>query len=74
MFRDPQFIARNMLEVAQLPDGKEFRVPGIVPKLSLTPGETRWIGPALGEHTDSVLGGLGYAAEEILRLRDGGVI
>jgi formyl-CoA transferase len=74
MFRDPQFIARNMLDVAQLPDGKDFRVPGIVPKLSLTPGETRWIGPGLGEHTDSVLSGLGYPPEEILRLRSDGVI
>ncbi|MCM2290697.1 MAG: CoA transferase [Sulfuritalea sp.] len=74
MFRDAQFLARNMLEVAQLPDGKDFRLPGIVPKLSLTPGETRWIGPGLGEHTDSVLSGLGYSAEEILRLRGDGVI
>ena len=74
MFRDPQFLARNMLEIAQLPDGKDFRVPGIVPKLSLTPGETRWIGPGLGEHTDSVLSGLGYPPEEILRLRGSGVI
>ena len=74
MFRDPQFLARNMLEIAQLPDGKDFRVPGIVPKLSLTPGETRWIGPGLGEHTDAVLSGLGYPPEEILRLRGDGVI
>ncbi len=74
MFRDPQFLARNMLEIAQLPDGKEFRVPGIVPKLSLTPGEMRWIGPGLGQHTDSVLSGLGYPPDEILRLRSGGVI
>ncbi|MCM2290037.1 MAG: CoA transferase [Sulfuritalea sp.] len=74
MFRDPQFLARNMLEIVQLPDGKDFRVPGIVPKLSLTPGETRWIGPGLGEHTDSVLSGLGYPPEEILRLRSASVI
>ena len=74
MFKDPQFLARQMLEKTQLPDGKDFHVPGIVPKLSLTPGETRWIGPGLGEHTDRVLGCLGYAAEEIVRLRDEGVI
>ncbi len=74
MFKDPQFLARQMLEKTQLPDGKDFHVPGIVPKLSLTPGETRWIGPGLGEHTDRVLGCLGYAAEEIVRLREEGVI
>ena len=74
MFRDPQFLARQMLEVAQLPDGKEFHIPGIVPKLSLTPGGTRWLGPALGEHTESVLGGLGYPRDEIVRLRSEGII
>ena len=74
MFKDPQFLARKMLETAQLPDGKDFNVPGIVPKLSLTPGETRWIGPSLGEHTDLVLGRLGYFTDEIVRLRETGVI
>ena len=74
MFQDPQFLARQMLETAQLPDGKDFRIPGIVPRLSLTPGETRWLGPALGEHTESVLRRLGYPAAEIVRLRSEGVI
>ena len=74
MFRDPQFLARGMLESAQLPDGKDFHLPGVVPKLSLTPGGTRWIGPALGEHTDAVLQGLGYAPDEIDRFRQDGAI
>ena len=74
MVADPQFLARQMLETAQLPDGKDFRIPGIVPKLSLTPGETRWIGPTLGEHTERVLGRLGYLPEQIVRLRSDGVI
>ena len=74
MFRDPQFLARGMLEKAQLPDGKDFHLPGVVPKLSATPGGTRWIGPELGEHTEAVLGRLGYARNEIQRLRLDGVI
>jgi formyl-CoA transferase len=74
MFADPQFIARQMFESARLPDGKEFKMPGIVPKLSETPGATEWIGPELGEHTDEVLTGLGYAAERIAELRAGGAI
>jgi formyl-CoA transferase len=74
MFRDPQFLARQMLEVAQLPDGKDFRIPGVIPKLSLTPGETRWLGPALGEHTETVLDRLGYSPDEIVRLRGDGAI
>lgn len=51
MFADPQFIARGMLEQAHLPDGKPLRIPGIVPKLSLSPGATEWLGPALGTTT-----------------------
>jgi formyl-CoA transferase len=74
MFEDPQFLARQMLQIAQLPDGKDFRIPGIVPRLSLTPGETHWLGPALGEHTERVLSRLGYAPDEILRLRADSVI
>jgi formyl-CoA transferase len=74
MFSDPQFIARQMLEVAQLPDGKEFHIPGVVPKLSLTPGGTRWLGPGLGEHTEAVLGKLGYSPEAIVCFRRDGVI
>ncbi len=74
MFKDPQFLARGMLEKFQLPDGKDFHVPGVVPKLSATPGGTRWIGPELGEHTETVLGRLGYASADIVRLRRDGVI
>jgi formyl-CoA transferase len=48
MFADPQFAARGMLEEASLPDGRRFRIPGIVPKLSATPGATEWLGPELG--------------------------
>ncbi len=74
MFRDPQFLARGILETAQLPDGKDFHVPGVVPKLSATPGATRWIGPELGAHTETVLARLGYDTTAIADLRRDGVI
>ncbi|MCY1421924.1 Succinyl-CoA--L-malate CoA-transferase alpha subunit [compost metagenome] len=74
MFSDPQFLARDMLQSARLPDGKEFRMPGIVPKLSETPGSTEWIGPQLGEHTASILQQLGYDAECIAGLKAQGAI
>jgi formyl-CoA transferase len=45
-----------------------------VPKLSATPGGTRWLGPRLGEHTDDVLGELGYDADAIAALRQDSVI
>jgi formyl-CoA transferase len=69
MFADPQFLARQMIESATLPDGKSFKMPGIVPKLSATPGSTEWIGPTLGQHTDEILTALGYDAFAINGLR-----
>jgi formyl-CoA transferase len=74
MFADPQFLAREMLIQARLPDGRACRMPGIVPKLSQTPGSADTIGPELGAHTDAVLAGLGYAAERIAALRAAGAI
>ena len=74
MFADPQFLAREMFLSAQLPDGKPFRMPGIVPKLSDTPGGVEWTGPQLGEHNAKVLGELGYSAEDIATLKAGGAI
>ena len=74
MFSDPQFIARQMFESANLPDGKPFKMPGIIPKLSETPGSTEWIGPKLGEHTEAVLAELGYELEQIIQMRAAGAI
>jgi formyl-CoA transferase len=74
MFADPQFLAREMLKTAKLPDGKDFRMPGIVPKLSETPGDVKFIGPALGAHTDQILLDLGYSAEEVVVLHQKGVV
>ena len=62
-----------MIERHALGD-RELLLPGIVPKLTDTPGTTRWIGPRLGEHTDAVLDRLGYAREAIEALRRRGVI
>jgi len=74
MFADPQFLAREMLHTVKLPDGRDCRMPGVVPKLSGTPGGSEWIGPALGAHTDAVLAGLGYDEARIAALRAAGAI
>ena len=74
MFSDPQYLAREMFLQAKLPDGKPFKMPGIVPKLSDTPGSSEWVGPTLGEHTESVLTRLGYDAAAIGRLRETGAV
>lgn len=53
---DEQFQARDMLQTVTLPDGEQVLVPGIVPKLSETPGSIEWIGPELGQHNEEVIG------------------
>lgn len=71
---DPHFAARGMIQQVVAGDGAPLKVPGIVPKLSATPGAIRSAAPRLGEHTDEVLGALGYDREEIARLRAQGVV
>lgn len=72
---DPQYQAREML--VDLPDDRlgHLLMPGVVPKLSATPGEVRTAGPDLGEHTLGVLGALlGLDAEALASLRERKVI
>ncbi len=71
---DLQYQARGMIEKHKLGDNKEVWLPGIVPKLSATPGGTKWIGPTLGAHTAAVLAGIGYSIERQRELRERGVI
>ena len=71
---DPHYAARAMIEHHTLPDGAPVDLPGIVPKLSATPGATRWIGPALGEHTEGVLASIGIDQAGYERLRDRGIV
>jgi len=71
---DPHYQARDMLLDATLPGGTPVKMPGIVPKLSDTPGQVNWQGPALGQHTDEVLHGLGFDQADIQRFRQAGVV
>lgn len=71
---DPHYLARDMLLQAELPGGVRVKMPGIVPKLSETPGEIHWQGPALGQHTASVLAELGMTAAHIAQLQQQGVV
>jgi formyl-CoA transferase len=71
---DPHYAARGMIERIIASDGEPLKVPGIVPKLSETPGAIRTQAPKLGEHTDEVLRELGYSDVEISRLRDARII
>jgi formyl-CoA transferase len=72
--RDSQYAVRGMIQQCTLGDGTTLKLPGIVPKLSETPGSTKWVGPALGEHTAEVLAALGYGEEQQRELKKRGVI
>ncbi|WP_428036630.1 CaiB/BaiF CoA transferase family protein [Amphritea sp.] len=74
IYNDPHFRAREMICEHSLPDGESISIPGIVPKLSATPGTTKWLGPKLGEHTDEVLKHLGLDESSIDALKAEGVI
>ena len=67
---DPHYAARGMIQQIVANDGEPLKVPGIVPKLSATPGAIRSAAPKLGEHTDEVLKSLEYSEKEIQGLRD----
>lgn len=71
---DPHYQARGMLLNAELPGGVSVKMPGIVPKLSETPGAVNWQGPSLGQHTDDILGSLGLTDTDIQRLKTSGVV
>jgi formyl-CoA transferase len=66
---DAQYAAREMIREVELHDGSRLAVPGVVPKLSQTPGGFDGGGPRLGEHTDDVLRDLGYDADALADLR-----
>jgi succinyl-CoA---D-citramalate CoA-transferase len=66
---DPHYAARGMLVDSIAGDGQPLKQPGIVPKLSATPGAVGGPAPGLGQHTDEVLKGLGFTVEAIEALR-----
>jgi formyl-CoA transferase len=75
MLEDPQYAARGSIVAVDHPVFGPIRMQNVHPKLGETPGEVRWPGPALGEHTDAVLAGkLGLDAGRIAALRSAGVV
>jgi formyl-CoA transferase len=71
---DPHYAARGMIESVIAGDGEPLKVPGIVPKLSATPGAIHSPAPKLGEHTDEVLRSLGFSSHDIDSLRERRII
>jgi crotonobetainyl-CoA:carnitine CoA-transferase CaiB-like acyl-CoA transferase len=74
MLADPHFNERGLFEQVEI-NGEPLKIPGMIPKLSDTPGETHWPGPEVGSHNAEVLGDLlGLDKEAQQQLRNDGVI
>ncbi len=71
---DPHYQARGMIQQVQMDDGTSLAVPGIIPKLSRTPGCHRRNAPSIGQDTDAVLHEIGLSAEQIQALKDKGIV
>lgn len=71
---DPHYQARGMLQTLAMDDGSAMTVPGIVPKLSATPGQHRRNAPQLGQDTDQILGEMGLTNAQIESLKARGIV
>jgi formyl-CoA transferase len=71
---DAHYQARGMIQNITLADGSSLSVPGVVPKLSRTPGGLRNLAPTLGQDTDAVLTEMGLTPAQIQTLRERGVV
>jgi formyl-CoA transferase len=71
---DPHYRERGMLQEVRMEDGEPLMTPGIVPKLSATPGGHRRNAPTLGQDTDEILREIGLTPGQIAQLRDRNVI
>lgn len=71
---DPHYAARGMLQQIQMDDGSTLQVPGIVPKLSLTPGSHHRNAPTLGQDSDAILREIGLSSDQIKALKARGIV
>jgi crotonobetainyl-CoA:carnitine CoA-transferase CaiB-like acyl-CoA transferase len=72
MIRHPHVLAMEIAEEYQHPKAGRLRQSRAAARFSKTPPSIRQGAPALGEHTEAVLGEIGYSEGEIARLRDAG--
>lgn len=70
---DPHYKARGNIETIQMQDGSKLDVPGVIPKLSRTPGSIKTLAPDIGENTDEILRGLGLNEVQVTSLKERGV-
>jgi crotonobetainyl-CoA:carnitine CoA-transferase CaiB-like acyl-CoA transferase len=74
MLNDPHFNARGLFESVEI-DGEPLKIPALLPRLSRTPGSTRWPGGDLGSANREILGDLlGLDEAQLDELRSSAVI
>ena len=71
--RDPHYHARGIIETIKIKDGSALQVPGIIPKLSRTPGSIKSLAPEVGEQTDQILSEIGLTSQQIAALKEKGI-
>ena len=70
---DPHYKARGNIETIQMHDGSTLDVPGVIPKLSRTPGSIKTLAPDIGENTDEILRSIGLSESQVACLKERGV-
>ena len=70
---DPHYKARENIQTIQMHDGSKLEVPGVIPKLSRTPGSIKTLAPDIGENTDEILKGIGLNETQINSLKERGI-
>ena len=70
---DPHYKARENIQTIQMHDGSQLEVPGIIPKLSRTPGSIKTLAPDIGENTDEILKSIGLNESQIASLKERGI-
>ena len=70
---DPHYKARDNIQTIRMQDGSQLDVPGVIPKLSRTPGSIKTLAPDIGQHTDAILNSIGLSDDQIKSLKERGV-
>jgi len=70
---DPHYKARENIQTIQMQDGSKVDVPGVIPKLSRTPGSIKTLAPDIGQNTDEILRGIGLSNDQVASLKERGI-
>ena len=70
---DPHYKARGNIQTIRMHDGSKLDVPGVIPKLSRTPGTIKSLAPDIGENTDDILKNIGLNDFQITSLKERGI-